>query len=182
MTVKAKKRGRPSQLSSEGILDCAKTLLRQEGKVPSVRAISGALGVDPMAIYHYFGNKAALLDALCRSLVADIHQPDGGDWRIEIEALCRSYLGLLEAHPGLLGTLLGLTSTGPAQVFIERFEQALAPLALPPITLAHCRDLLVDYLHGYALAQEAAAGALTQEALSGPLEFWMTAVAQAAKA
>lgn len=176
MSVKTGKRGRPSQLSAERIVECAKAMQVKTGKIPSIRALSAELEVDPMAIYHYFRNKSALLEAVCLSLIEAIHNPQGEDWRAEIVALSQSYLTLLSTHPGLLETLLSMTGTGPAQVFIERYERALRPLVLPQETLNHSRDLLVDYLHGYALAMQGSQGALTTDLLDGPLGFWMRAL------
>ncbi len=44
MSVKEKKRGRPkgsgSQLSTQAIMDMAKTLMQEEGKIPSIRNAS----------------------------------------------------------------------------------------------------------------------------------------------
>ncbi|MGU3846002.1 TetR/AcrR family transcriptional regulator, partial [Vibrio diabolicus] len=75
MSVNEKKRGRPaaklSQLSAESILDSSKSLMKKDGKVPSIRSLATQLNVDPMAIYHYFKNKSALLEALTTSLVEE---------------------------------------------------------------------------------------------------------------
>lgn len=86
MSVNEKKRGRPtakqSQLSAESILESAKLLMKKDGKIPSVRLLATQLDVDPMAIYYYFKNKNALLEALTTSLVEDIYQPQANeDWQ-----------------------------------------------------------------------------------------------------
>lgn len=89
MSVKQKKRGRPKgskkQLSSVVIMDCVKKLMLEEGKVPSIRKIAVTLDVDAMAIYHYFSNKDALLEAVTVSLIDEIYEPsgDGTGKRIE---------------------------------------------------------------------------------------------------
>ena len=61
MSVKDKKRGRPAgaanQLSGKSIIESAKLLMCEEGKIPSIRKLASSLGVDAMAIYHYFKNK-----------------------------------------------------------------------------------------------------------------------------
>ncbi|WP_298439406.1 TetR/AcrR family transcriptional regulator [uncultured Ferrimonas sp.] len=152
-------RGRPkgqqaSKLSSEKIIICAAELLQQQGKVPSLRQVSRALEVDPMALYHYFDNKAALLQALCLQLFTQLYQPSGRDFRLQIQRLCHSYLQLLSDYPGLLETVLSMADSGPAQVFCQRFEQALAPLNLSAAQQEAARDLLVDYLHGFALSMQ----------------------------
>jgi len=182
MSVKDRKRGRPTAssglLSREIIVDKAKELMRIEGKVPSIRKLATALQVDAMAIYHYFDNKNALLEAITLSLIEAIYQPEiSHQWQAELRQLSLSYLGLLQQYPGLLETMLAMTTDGPAAVFIERFQTAVTPLNLTDATLKNCLDFLVDYLHGLALAVNCAQGAHEIEPLlEGPLNFYMTSL------
>ncbi|MGF1680127.1 TetR/AcrR family transcriptional regulator [Photobacterium minamisatsumaniensis] len=184
MTVKKKKRGRPkgqsSQLSGDVIILGAKNLMKVEGKVPSIRKLAASLDVDAMAIYHYFTNKNALLEAVTVSLIGEIYRPDPeAEWQQELTTLCESYLSLLAQYPGLLETLLGMTSHGPATVFIERFDLAIASLSLTDDLRCNALSMLVDYLHGYALALNCQAGNELQVGmLSGPLDFYMQALQQ----
>ncbi|KXF80752.1 TetR/AcrR family transcriptional regulator [Enterovibrio coralii] len=183
MSVKTKKRGRPAgtenQLGSEAIIDAAKGLMLKEGKVPSIRALALSLAVDPMAIYHYFANKAALLEAITTSLVDDIYQPaTEDDWEVELNKLCESYLSLLAHYPGLLETLLSMTSLGPAEKFRERFLTVIAPLNLDAIATSNAEALLIDYLHGFALAMKCnqTQSPLNPSHLSGPLSLYCRAL------
>ncbi|WP_421866645.1 TetR/AcrR family transcriptional regulator [Motiliproteus sp.] len=174
--MKNKKRGRPSQnqsqLTTELIITTALKLLQENGKVPSIRQISGVLNVDPMAIYHYFSNKTALLEALTVSLVEEIYDPEeGGCWQTELRQLCKTYLALLGAHTGLLETLLTMDSDGPAQIFIQRLATALAPLQLDNAVFNDTRDLLVDYIHGVALAIQCNPENLSIDCIDGPLNL-----------
>ncbi|CAH1572770.1 TetR family transcriptional regulator [Vibrio jasicida] len=157
MSVNEKKRGRPaakqSQLSAEGILESAKLLMKKDGKVPSIRSLATQLNVDPMAIYHYFKNKNALLEALTTSLVEEIYQPQmNEDWQGELKSLSISYIALLREYNGLLQTMLSMTSHGPAQLFTERYQLIVQPLALSPQVEKDSLDLLADYLHGFAFS------------------------------
>ncbi len=82
--------------------------------------LASSLNVDAMAIYHYFSNKNSLLEAITTSLIEDIYEPKVSDsWKLELNELCSSYLTLLNNYPGLLETLLTMSSTSPAAVFIE---------------------------------------------------------------
>ncbi|MEW5250813.1 TetR/AcrR family transcriptional regulator [Microbulbifer sp. 2201CG32-9] len=129
--------------------------MKENSKVPSIRQVSSRLGVDAMAIYHYFSNKASLLEAVTTSLMEGIYEPTGnGDWKGEMARLSRSYLELLRSHPGLLETFLSMTSYGPAELFSDRLVTALAPLNLTQPKLEQIRNLLADYLHGVALAMQ----------------------------
>lgn len=176
MSVKDKKRGRPvrsqSLLTAELIVGCARSLMKVEGKVPSIRRIATELGVDAMAIYYYFTNKSALLEAVTLSLVEEIYVPvEADNWQPEVEQLCKSYLLLLQQHPGLLDTLLSMTSFGPAQLFSERLSVALGVLKLAPGRFEQVRDLLADYLHGAALAMQCRPGELGVACVEGPLRL-----------
>lgn len=164
MSVKQKKRGRPGRdsdrLNRETIVSAAKQWLLQENKKLSIRALANHLEVDPMAIYHYFANKAALLESITVSIMRDVYMPGSGDnWKKEVTQLCGSYLTLLRDHPGLLETLLSMGETveAPANVFRERFYLAIAPLGLRDEHKKAALDLLVDYLHGFALALQCTA-------------------------
>lgn len=184
MAVNKKKHlGRPTLkqggLSKELIITSARKLLLEAGKVPSIRMIARDLDSDAMAIYHYFANKADLLEAVTVSLVAEIYQPSGsGNWKKELMQLCLSYLRLLKDHAGLLETMLSMSVEGPSQVFADRLNVALAPLNLDKKTLSDALALLADYLHGYALAMHCCSDQhqLTIEMTEGPLNLYMRAL------
>lgn len=192
MNVNAKKRGRPSRegtaLKPEKIIDTAKQLMVAQGKIPSIRQLAMALQVDAMAIYHYFKSKAVLLEAVTTSLISDIYQPavsvENGaeietetEWQAELHQLCLSYLNLLEQYPGLLETLLSMESEGPAEVFAQRFTIIVEPLELDPQAIESALALLVDYLHGFALAMNCNRDrdALNPQMIEGPLGLYCKA-------
>lgn len=186
MSVKEKKRGRPkgsgSQLSSEAIMMMAKKLMHEEGKIPSIRKLASSLQVDAMAIYYYFDNKSKLLESITTSLIEDIYEPKvSKEWKAELHELCISYLTLLSNYPGLLETLLSMNSESPAEVFIDRFHLVVEPLDLDKPSAKNALDLLVDYLHGYALALNCNGESLSLniEMLKGPLDFYCIALENA---
>lgn len=182
-----KKRGRPessrTQLSQEKIIEQAKSLLRATNKMPSIRQIANQLDVDAMAIYHYFKNKDALQEAIITSLVEAIYEPQvSDDWQQELAMLCHSYLSLLSQYASLLETLLSMSSQSPANIFIERFEDVVAPLNLNAENSASALHLLVDYLHGFALAlrcnnsTSSAQPELTIDQMKNPLRLYCKAI------
>ncbi|WP_341665738.1 TetR/AcrR family transcriptional regulator [Vibrio sp.] len=178
MAVNEKKRGRPvgklSQLCAESILETAKYLMKRDGKVPTIRSLAAKLNVDPMAIYYYFKNKNALLEALTTSLVAEIHQPqESSNWQAELKRLCVSYIQLLRENNGLLQTMLSMSSYGPAQVFTERYQTIIAPLDLNKKVAKDGLDLLADYLHGFVFSTSCChdANLIKTEMMNGPLEL-----------
>ena len=73
-------------------------------------------------------------------------------WQEILYQLSVSYLSVLNNYCGQFETLLTMKLLGPVEVFSERFEAVVNPMNL---ALEHSEDalhLLVDYLHGYALA------------------------------
>jgi AcrR family transcriptional regulator len=152
-----KKRGRPSkennQLSSDIILESAKKLLLAEKKIPSIRKVALELNIDPMSIYYYFPNKNNLLESITISLMQEIYEPNNSNnWKKELVLLSKSYLTLLSKYPGLLETMLKMESLGPSNEFTNHLENILLPLKLDKERFESVLCLLVDYLHGVALA------------------------------
>ena len=65
-------------LSRERIITAALELIESEGlRGLTMRALGRRLGVEAMALYHYFPNKAALLEAMATA-VQDVRQIFGG--------------------------------------------------------------------------------------------------------
>lgn len=150
-----KTRGRPKkgtgQISQELIIEAAKTLTVASKKIPTIRALAKSLEVDPMAIYHYFQSKQALLEALASSILESVYQPNPSkSWQRELSKLAVSYVEVLRRHPGLLETMLSNPMAGPVTIFADRFNSAIGDLALDRPTQRDALYLFVDYLHGFA--------------------------------
>lgn len=154
--MKVQTRGRPRanapKLSRDQILDATLALLAETGLgALSMRALARRLGIDPMAVYHYFADKNALLGAAAeRSFAALRPRKASGDWRAKLRALARAYLRTLYRSRELL---LFVTEAGRISApFDAHFFAAIAPLGLSPRDQHTCRDALVDLLHGASLA------------------------------
>lgn len=184
MKKSANKRGRPpkekDRLSVELIVSKAKCMMVGTGKVPSIRAISKELNVDPMALYYYFDNKDALLEEVASSLMSEIYVPSGKlHWKQELIELSKSYLAILQQYDGLLKTLLMMSSSSPADVFISRFALIVGPLKLSGDQERAFLDLLVDYLHGFSMALACdLTGELTLSHADSSLDFLFRGVEQ----
>ena len=151
-----KKRGRPAnnkrQLNSELIVYMAKIIMREQGKVPSIRSLARRLDVDAMAIYHYFDNKNSLLQAVLTSLRDNLYQPKKQQyWQDELCLLAESYLNLLKNYSGLLETLISMPVSGPKSVFIDTFYKLTSNLNLAPEKQQSALFLLLNFLHGQVL-------------------------------
>ena len=159
----ARRAGRPRRaapaLDSATILQAALPLLEEQGEAFSMRALAQRLGVDAMAVYHYYAGKEELLLALMaqRFAALDPRQPPftqrQGPQR-RLLALCALYLELVSATPYFVRLMArGLvTQADVAERFTVLFEMAVDGLGLDKKTRLRGRDALVDFLHGYALA------------------------------
>lgn len=70
-------------LSPDRILAAVRDLIESEGaSACSMRAVGARLGVSPMALYRWYPNKDALLDAVVDSALGDLHLdiPVEGTW------------------------------------------------------------------------------------------------------
>ncbi|MEM6530496.1 MAG: TetR/AcrR family transcriptional regulator [Chloroflexota bacterium] len=185
MNVNDRKRGRPPEgserLSAETIVAAAKDQMLQQGQKLSMRGLARQLNVDTMAIYYYFENKNTLLGAVAVNIMEDIYMPDGsGQWEDELEKLSVSYVSLLRDHPGLLETLLSMAGAGMGHVavFRARFTVAVSNLDMDEETQEAALDLLVDYLHGFALAIHASTDAnqVSISQMAGPFQLYIRAL------
>ena len=155
--------GRPRRaapaLDSASILQAALPLLEEQGEAFSLRALAQKLGVDTMALYHYYAGKEELLLALmaARFTALDPAQPPFTRRQApprRVLALCALYLELVSATPYFVRLMArGLVAQADvAERFAALFEQALDGLELDRKTRQRGCDTLVDFLHGYALA------------------------------
>ncbi len=156
----SKQRGRPRldapALSRERIVSAAEQLLAAGASDVSMRAVASALGVNVMALYHYFSNKEALRHAVVEKAFAPLFaiRPRLAKLpttELRLQLLAKKYL-LCAAKAVPLTRHLALRGGTPlATTFIELFADALGNHASAEGHTALC-DVLVDYLNGAALA------------------------------
>lgn len=152
--------GRPAgglALTRERILAVALRLIDRHGLAAlTMRRLAAELGVDPMAIYHHLPGKDALIAGLVRQVRAELRLPPAGaTWQERVRAFARAQRALFLAHPQLLLPLVTdpeAAAAGALEVSEELFA-ALATAGLPPHTIVRAADLVVDYVHGFALAE-----------------------------
>lgn len=162
-------RGRPVRgqgLTEGAILDAAFALLDTHGAAFSMRALARSLGVDVMALYHYFPTKQALVDAVVLAAFSpldDTAPPFDAthDVGARLEALAALYLGTVRRHPALTRELAAgrLPEATAAARFDALFARAVEPLNLTETEARLASHALVDYVHGFALGGEGAGDA-----------------------
>ena len=82
----------------------------------SMRRLGAALGVEGMAIYRHFPNKAAVLAGVVEVLLGELVIPPPSDipWQIVFRELARAYRALLLRHPHAIPLLAALPLSDPA--------------------------------------------------------------------
>ena len=82
----------------------------------SMRRLGAELGVEGMAVYRYFPNKAAVLAGVVEVLLAElvIPSPSNVPWTDVFRDVSRAYRALLLRHPHAIPLLAALPLTDPA--------------------------------------------------------------------
>lgn len=157
----SKQMGRPRagerRLTKERILEAALRLIDEDGVEGfSMRRLAAALGVDPMAIYHYLPGRDAVIDGAVESVFRRLRGriARAGAWRERVHAFARAYCDLVAAHPRLALHLAAHLRSGGETLLIvnEILYQALEEGGLSPAEIVAAADLIVDYVNGKGLA------------------------------
>ncbi|HET6952666.1 MAG TPA: helix-turn-helix domain-containing protein, partial [Acidimicrobiales bacterium] len=98
----------PIRLSERAILNAAVELSRREGlKGLTMRALADALGVSPMATYHYVSSRDELLSLVAGEIMRSVPPPPpGGPWEERLLAYMLAMGDALAAVPGLVDVVL----------------------------------------------------------------------------
>jgi AcrR family transcriptional regulator len=97
-----------TRLSERAILDAAVELSRTEGvKGLTMRALAGALGVSPMATYHYVRSRDELLLLVADEVMRPVQPPPpGGSWDERLWTFMLAMGDALASVPGLVVDVL----------------------------------------------------------------------------
>ncbi len=156
-----RRKGRPTAeapvLDIDGIVNAAAKALESGRGDFSMRGLAATLGVDPMALYHHVPSKQALLDAVVAKAFQRLdrlpkrwaHVPDRPK---RLYLLSEAYLRCVAPLPQLSRHLARGSASFAHLRFAALFEAAVGVPVKEGSVLAQARDVLVDYLHGAALA------------------------------
>ncbi len=147
-------------LTAEKVLAAAGHLLETRGPgAVTMRGVARLLGVDPMAAYHYFQSRDALLEALGQQVYAALDPASppfahNHPWRTRVTRLALHYLTLVLAAPRHTQAVVEgrLPVHSPATRFQAVFDLAVADLGLPLARRRLAAHTVVDLVHGFALA------------------------------
>src|ERR1700759_4884888 len=123
--------GATAKITRETILAAALEIIDRDGiDALSMRRLARALDRDPMILYRHAPNKAALLDGVAETVLAQLRVDSGDpDWSGQLREVARRYRALALAHPRVVPLIV----TRPLAT----------PLAMRPIgTLRPLEDIL----------------------------------------
>ncbi|HSV67610.1 MAG TPA: TetR/AcrR family transcriptional regulator C-terminal domain-containing protein [Mycobacteriales bacterium] len=163
---------RDGKITREMVLATALELIDRDGPDGlSMRRLAHALGRDPMILYRHTPNKAALLDGVAETVLAQLTvDPTARDWATELRTIARDYRRLALAHPHVVPLLVTRPLATPLAL---RPQGTLRPLEdiLTLLTRAgfsgpdalHIYRALFGFLHGHVLNE-------LQELIDNPAE------------
>jgi AcrR family transcriptional regulator len=107
--------GRPPRLTSNQVVAEARRIAAQQGvQSLTMRRLADALGVMPNALYTYFPDKNAILDAVLDDLLDDVKRSGRrSTWRHGLASLMSSYRQLLLTQSGLIALTVSRPMYGP---------------------------------------------------------------------
>lgn len=128
----------------------------------TMRALAAELGVTAMSVHHHVGSRQQLLAAMADAIY-DARELEPGfeasTPREDIESLLLSYYRAVVAHPNLTLALFADPGHfgGAASRLTDRVTARLGQLGLDEESSVRWRNILIDHLHGAAIALAAAA-------------------------
>ena len=115
--------GTPRQLSEEAILAAAQELTRRVGvERLTMRALADALGVSPMATYHYVEGRDQVIRLMVERLMADVDVPparEDVEWDQRLWDYMQAMREALADYPGIADFLLTRELTAAARRYME---------------------------------------------------------------
>ena len=149
----------PVGLSHQQIRRAALRLIDQDGiEKFSTRKLGSALGCEAMAIYWYYPNKEALLDAVVDELLSaigvDAAVAAAGDWVAAMRSLAHAYRGLAQEHPRAFPLLATRRfATESTYAFLDQLFALARRQGLDDKTIAAFYRAVGSYCSGIALSE-----------------------------
>lgn len=151
---------RKARLSRELVLSTALALVDKEGlDALSMRRLGQELNRDPMSLYRYAANRAALLDGVTEMVLNELaifpHDPD---WQAQLRNIAHDLRLLALRHPNVvpllvtrpLSTPLGLRPLGTLRP-LEQILTLLIEAGFTPTDALHVYRAYYGFLYGHIL-------------------------------
>lgn len=155
-----KSAGEKPKLSRELVLSTALELVDAEGlDALTMRRLGQELGRDPMSLYRYASNRAALLDGVTELVLQELTIfPDRPDWQAQLRQIAHDLRLLALRHPNVvpllvtrpLSTPLGLRPLGTLRP-LEQILSLLIDAGFAPTDALHVYRAYYGFLYGHIL-------------------------------
>jgi AcrR family transcriptional regulator len=152
--------GKKKRLSRELVLSTALTLVDSEGlDALTMRRLGQELGRDPMSLYRYAANRAALLDGVSELVLNELAIfPNDPDWQAQLRRIAHDLRLLALRHPNVvpllvtrpLSTPLGLRPLGTLRP-LEQILSLLIEAGFTPADALHVYRAYYGFLYGHIL-------------------------------
>lgn len=146
------------RLTRERVVDAALAIVDRDGlEGLTMRSLGYELRVDPMAAYHWFPNKQAILQGIGEAILADLRLPafdPASPWPDVVRSAAHAYRAALLRHPNALpvaATQPVLTPRGLAEA--ERILAALVAGGLSPGAALETVNTSAALVIGLTMAQ-----------------------------
>jgi AcrR family transcriptional regulator len=124
-----------------------------------MRRLGAELGVNPMSIYHHLPGKGAVISGLVELVFSGmrVRYSDGSPWQDQVRAWAETYRDLVRSHPNLVLEIVSSAAAVTEAVLLvnEPLYAALDEAGLPPAEVVVVADSVVDFVHGFAIAEGA---------------------------
>ena len=155
--------GEKPRLSRDLVLSTALALVDAEGlDALTMRRLGQDLGRDPMSLYRYAANRAALLDGVTELVLKELSifpdRPDRPDWQAQLRQIAHDLRLLALRHPNVvpllvtrpLSTPLGLRPLGTLRP-LEQILSLLIDAGFAPADALHVYRAYYGFLYGHIL-------------------------------
>ena len=148
------------KITRDAVLAAALEIIDADGADGlSMRRLARALGRDPMILYRHAPNKAALLDGVAETVLAQLAVDAADpDWAAQLRAVARHYRALALAHPRVVPLLVTRPLATPLALrppgTLRPLEDILALLTRAGFSgpdALHIYRALFGFLHGHVL-------------------------------
>lgn len=153
-------RGDDGKVTRELVLATALEIIDSDGiDALSMRRLGAALGRDPMVLYRRAPGKAALLDGVVETVLAQLRvDPADPDWAAQLRAVASGYRALALAHPNVVPLLVTRSLATPLALrphgTLRPLEDLLALLTRAGFTgpdALHIYRAFFGFLNGHVL-------------------------------
>jgi len=164
---------RDRRLTQAEVLDTALRLVEAEGTERlSMRRLAQELGVTPMAIYRYVGNKEDLLQRVADQVLNKVRRDRGQTWQEHLRFNGIATWRALSQYPGLATFLLNRPLTAEARRNVDTMVHELEEAGLDHSRAEMAWEAYHTYIYGLvALESRFGPGRQSRDSRQKRLEF-----------